>query len=446
MDNKNEFKSRWGFILACVGSAVGMANVWGFPYKLGSNGGGAFLIAYLIFIFIFSYAGLSSEYAIGRRAKTGTLGSYEYAWNSRGLAPIGRVVGWIPLIGSICIAIGYAVIVSYVFKALVDSLTGTLMNIDAGAWFESFAFKNYSVIPYHFIIILITGSTVLLGAKSIERTNKILMPLFFILFVILAIRVFLLPGAVNGYKFLFLPDWKLLLNPMTWVWAMGQAFFSLSVTGSGMIVYGSYLSRDENIVGSAKSTALFDTIAALVAALVMIPAAFAFGLDPGGGPGLLFVTLPTVLQNVPSGRIFAVILYVAVVFAGITSLQNMFEVVIESLLYKFKNVKRTSLVILLCVVTFAIGAFMEPIADTSGAILGGWGKWMDLVSIYVIPIGASIGAISWFWVLKKDELLDEVNCGANSTYGNLWHNIGKFLYVPLAVILCVIALYYKIAF
>lgn len=222
------FMSRWGFILASVGSAVGMANVWGFPNKMGTNGGGAFLLIYLFFIFIFSYVGLPSEFALGRRSKTGTLGSYKNAWSTRGEAAgkAGGLLGWLPLAGSLCIAIGYAIIVSYVLKALVSSVAGTLMTVDAGSWFESFSMTPYSVIPYHIIVVVGTLLTLLLGAKSIEKTNKIMMPLFFIIFVILAIRVALLPGSGEGYQFMFTPRWEELKDPFVWVWAMGQAFFS----------------------------------------------------------------------------------------------------------------------------------------------------------------------------------------------------------------------------
>lgn len=433
-----KFKSKWGFILACVGSAVGMANVWGFPYKLGENGGFAFLLPYLVFIVLFGYVGLSAEYAVGRRARTGTVGAYRMAWKSGGKEGIGKVVGWIPLAGSMCIAIGYAVIISYVLKGLTASLTGEIMTIDPGPWFDSFALQEFSVVPFHLIVVVGSLLTLILGAESIEKTNKVMMPLFFILFIVMAIRVALLPGAFEGYKFLFVPKWGKLADPMVWVAAMGQAFFSLSVTGSGMIVYGAYLPDDADIIDGAKNTALFDTIAAMVAALVMIPATFAYGLDPAGGPGLLFVTLPTILQEMPGGRIFAIILFTAVLFGGISSIQNMFEVVLESLMNRFKNLKRLPGIILMGVICFGIGVFMNPIYK--------WGPWMDLVSIYIIPIGATIGAISWFWIMKKEDLLEEVNMGAAKHVGDTWHNLGKYLYVPFATILCIVALTMQIAF
>ncbi|EJP75983.1 sodium-dependent transporter [Campylobacter sp. FOBRC14] len=436
--DKRSFSSRWAFIIACVGSAVGMANVWGFPYKLGTNGGGAFLIIYIFFVALFSYAGLSAEYAIGRRAKTGTLGSYEYAWKSRNLGIIGKIIGWLPLAGSLCIAIGYAVIIAYVLKALVQAISGSLMIENTDTWFESFALTPYSVLPYHFIVVAGTLITLFFGAKSIEKTNKIMMPLFFILFTILAIRVATLDGAFEGYKFLFTADFGKLEDPMVWISAMGQAFFSLSITGSGMIVYGAYLSKKEDIVNSAKNTAIFDTLAAMVAALVMIPAVFAYNMDPATGPGLLFVTLPKILQGMVGGQIFAVILFTAVIFGGITSLQNMFEAVAESLMHKFPRLSRTWTLVLLCAICFGVGAHMEDITS--------WGPWMDFVSIYIIPIGAVIGAVSWFWVIKRDEILDEINMGAGKIYDSFWYNIGRFLYVPLALLLCIIALNMHISF
>jgi len=437
---KAMFSGRWGFILSAVGSAVGMANVWGFPAKMGANGGGAFLVAYLIFVALFSVVGLSAEYAIGRRSRTGTLGSYRGAWATKGekMGKTGGLVGWLPLAGSMCIAIGYAVIIAYVLKAFFHSVTGELMAVDTGAWFESFSGTEYSVIPFHIIVVVGTLLTLLLGAKSIEKSNKIMMPVFFIIFVVLAVRVAFLPGAAEGYQFMFTPRWEELKDPMVWVWAMGQAFFSLSVTGSGMIVYGAYLSDEEDVVHVATRTAVFDTVAAMVAALVIIPACFAYDLDVGAGPALLFVTLPRILQDIPFGQVFAVILYTAMVFAGVSSLQNMFEAVGESLETRFPKLNRKMVLVLLGVICLGFGINMEPIAK--------WGPWMDIVSIYIIPIGATLGAVSWFWIMRKDDLLSEINKGSPRSYGNLWYSAGRWLYVPCALILCCVALFMKVAF
>ena len=440
MSQKQTKFSRWGFILSAVGSAVGMANVWGFPAKMGANGGGAFLVAYLIFVALFCMVGLSAEYAMGRRARTGTLGAYRNAWATRGekMGKGGSLLGWLPLAGSMCIAIGYAVIVSYVLKAFCQSVTGELMHVETGVWFDSFSGTHYSVIPFHIIVVVGTLLTLLLGAKSIEKSNKVMMPVFFIIFVVLAIRVAFLPGAAAGYKFMFTANWSKLRDPMTWIWAMGQAFFSLSVTGSGMIVYGAYLDDKEDVVKLGIRTAIFDTIAALVAALVIIPACFAYGLDVGAGPSLLFVTLPRILQDIPLGQVFAIILYTAMVFAGVSSLQNMFEAVGESLQNRFPKLSRKIVLVILAVVCLGFGINMEPIFK--------WGPWMDIVSIYIIPIGATLGAVSWFWIMKKDALMGEINKGTVKPHGKAWYYAGRYLYVGCALILCMVALFMKIAF
>lgn len=433
----NKFNSKLGFILTAVGSAVGMANVWGFPYKF-QQGGLVFLLFYLIFVSLFSYVGLSSEFAAGRYAETGTLGAYYNSFKSKNKDNfIGKNIGYIPLLGSLLIAVGYAVIIAYVCKALFDSLTGELMTVDTSVWFDSFSNKEYSVVIFHFLIILVTLITCIGGASTIEKSNKIMMPTFFVLFVILAIRILTLDGAIEGYKYMFRFD-RNTLNINTIVQAMGQAFFSLSVTGSGMIVCGAYLSKDEDIVSSSKTTGLLDTIAALIASCVIIPAIMVFNMDQAGGPGLLFQVLPTILQNIFLGRLFAIILYLAVILAGISSLQNMFEVVAESLINRFPKIKRSIALVIIGIFVFGIGVNLEMISQ--------WGPFMDIISIYIIPIGASIGAVTWFYVLGKDKLLGEINQGSSKKYGDSWYKIGKYIYTPIAIILCLIALVFKVSF
>lgn len=433
----NKFNSKIGFILTAVGSAVGMANVWGFPYKF-QQGGLVFFLAYLLFIVIFSYVGLSSEFAVGRLAGTGTLGAYYKSFKSKNKdTVVGKYIGFIPLLGSLLIAVGYAVIVSYISKALLDSLTGSLMHADTTNWFDSFSQKPYSVVGFHFAIIVITLITCIGGARTIEKSNKFMMPTFFVLFVILAIKILTLDGAIEGYKYMFRYDSEA-LNINTIVQAMGQAFFSLSVTGSGMIVCGAYLSKDEDIVSSSKMTGLLDTIAALLSSCVIIPAIMVYKMDQAGGPGLLFQVLPTILQDMFLGRLFAIILYLAVILAGISSLQNMFEVVAESLMNRYPKIKRNLALVLIGIFVFGLGVNMEMISQ--------WGPFMDIISIYIIPIGASIGAVTWFYVLAKDKLIGEINQGSEKKYGDKWYKIGKYIYTPIAIILCVIALIFKVSF
>lgn len=430
-----KFSSRLGLILSAVGSAVGMANIWGFPYKF-QEGGLVFLLFYILFAGIFSYVGLSSEFAVGRMAKTGTLGAYDHAFKSKN-KNIGRFIGYIPLIGTFLIAVGYSIIVAYVLKGFVDSLTGEIFRKSSEIWFDSFANKGNSVLIYHITIIIVTILTCIGGARSIEKTNKIMMPTFFVLFLILALKVLSLPNSVEGYKYMFTYRSEH-MNMQTIVYAMGQAFFSLSITGSGMIVVGAYIDKKEDLVHSSVQTGILDTLAGLIASFVIIPAISVFNMTGVGGPSLLFVTLPTILANIRFGRIFAIILYLAVVFAGISSLQNMFEVIAESMTHRFEKLTRKTVFISLGLLVFLLGINLETIDS--------FGPYMDIVSIYIIPIGASIGAITWFYVLQKDKLLAEINLSAKRNYGQKWYKIGKYVYVPIALTITILALVFKISF
>ena len=252
-----KFGSRLGFILASVGSAVGMGNIWMFPYRVGQYGGAAFLIVYFGFILLFGLVGLSGEFAFGRLTGTGPIGSYGYALKTRGKKG-GALLGAIPLIGSLGIAIGYAIIVGWVLRYLFGSLSGVMMGMEAEVYFSQ-ATGHFGSVPWHFMVVAITMAVLVGGVlKGIEKVNRIMMPAFFILFIIIAVRVFFLDGALAGYEYLLIPRWELLLKPETWVMAMGQAFFSLSITGSGMIIYGSYLDKKEDIPKAAMTTALLD--------------------------------------------------------------------------------------------------------------------------------------------------------------------------------------------
>lgn len=425
------FHSSLGFVLACVGSAVGMGNIWMFPYRVGQYGGAAFLIPYLIFVAIFGTVGLSAEFAIGRRAGTGTLGAYRYCWESRKKGKVGAVLGWIPLLGSLGIAIGYAIIVGWVVRSLWSSLSGEILNVDAAEFFSAMQ-QDFSSIPWHLIVIILAAVILMFGATSgIEKVNKVMMPAFFVLFAVIAVRVAFLPGALEGYKFLFVPRWEYLLKADTWVMAMGQAFFSLSITGSGMIVYGTYLNKSENIPKASVRTAIFDTMAAMISALAIMPAVFSFGIEPNSGPPLIFITLPSIFQQIPMGRILAVFFFLSVVFAGITSLINMFEAVSESWQTKFKLPRKLA-VSLCAAITFAVGIFIE--AEPK------MGKWMDFITILVVPFGALLGAISIYYVLGYKEIRKELEEGRENPMPRWFGALAKYVYVPLAVIVFILGI------
>ncbi len=427
------FGSSIGFVLACVGSAVGMGNIWMFPYRLGQYGGGAFLVPYILFIVLFGLVGLSAEFAIGRRAGTGTLGAYEYCWNKIGKGKLGYILAWIPLMGSLGIAIGYAVIVGWVVRSLAGSLTGAIITTDAAAYFSQ-ATGNFGSIPWHVLVIATAAGILMFGAtKGIEKINKVMMPAFFVLFAILAIRVAFLPGAVEGYKFLFTPDWGELLKVDTWVMAMGQAFFSLSITGSGMIVYGTYLSKTEDIPKASIRTAFFDTVAAMMAALAIMPAVFAFNIEPNAGPPLMFITLPNIFRQMPMGQFFSALFFLSVAFAGITSLINMFEAVSESWQTRFK-LPRKAAVALCGGLALLVGIFLEAEPKV--------GSWMDFITIIVVPFGAVLGAVSIYYILGYKEIEKELEEGRNKSVGAYFGPLAKYVYVPLSVIVFILGILY----
>lgn len=427
------FQSNLGFVLACVGSAVGMGNIWMFPYRLGQYGGGAFLVPYLLFIILFGLVGLSAEFAIGRRVGTGTLGAYEYCFERIRKGKLGYVLGWIPLLGSLGIAIGYAIIVGWVVRSLFGSLSGAIFTMEASVYFSQ-ATGEFGSLFWHVLVILSAGGILMFGAtKGIEKINKILMPAFFMLFVILALWVAFLPGAGEGYRFLLVPDWSHLASVDTWVMAMGQAFFSLSITGSGMIVYGTYLSKKEDIPKASLKTAFFDTIAAVLAALVIMPSVFAYGIEPNAGPSLLFITLPKVFAQMPAGRVFAVLFFLSVAFAGIASLINMFEAVCESWQTRFRLPRKAS-VALCSGVALGVGIFLESEPRV--------GSWMDFITIIVVPFGAVLGAISIYYILGFGEIKKEMETGRMKPLGGYFGKIAKYIYVPLVVIVFVLGLLY----
>lgn len=434
---REEFRTRLGFIVACIGSAVGMGNIWMFPYRTGKFGGAAFLIPYFIFVILLGFSGVIGEMAFGRGVKAGPLGAFssamEMRFGEKGKKR-GKLIGMIPVIGSLGIAIGYSVVVGWFLKYLFTALTGQLTKVeDMGSFFGSLA-VNFGSIGWQMLGLGLTFLIMILGVtKGIEKMNKLMMPVFFVFFIILLVRVTTLPNALDGYRYLFVPNWEQLGNIKTWVYALGQAFFSLSLAGSGTIVYGSYLKKDIDVVGCAKNVAFFDTCAALLAGMVVIPAVFAFQLDVASGPPLMFITLPAVFQQMPLGGLFAIIFFVAVLFAAITSLMNLFETPIEALQQQF-SLSRGWAVGIIAVISAAVGIFIES-GDAVGA-------WMDAVSIYIIPLGALLAGIMFFWVCPKGYARKQVELGASKPLGKWFEPVTKYVFVGITLIVYVLGIFF----
>ncbi len=432
VSGRDSFSSRFGFVMACIGSAVGMANIWLFPYRLGQFGGAAFLIPYILFLLIGVW-GVMGEMSFGRAMGTGPLGAFKKAFAMRGWRG-GELVGFIPVLGALGIAVGYAVVVGWILRFVVGSLTGSMLAAEnSGAYFGEIAGPLGSV-SWHLLALGLTFVVMILGvSRGIERVNKVMMPTFFVLFLVLAMRVFTLPGSTEGYRYLFVPTWAALADPKTWIYALGQAFFSLSLAGSGTLVYGSYLSKKEDVVSSARNVALFDTLAALLSAVVVIPAVFAFGLDISAGPALLFITMPNVFKMMPLGDLFGVIFFVAVFFAGISSLMNLLEAPVEALQQRFR-LSRPIAITIVAAISVAVGLILQ-----DGDKLG---TWMDIVSIYLIPLGALLAALIFFWVCGPKFVRTEMERGHHGQLTPLFEFLTRYLFCGTTLVVYILGIVY----
>ncbi len=435
---REAFRSRWGFILACIGSAVGMGNIWMFPSRVSMYGGGSFLIPYFIFVVLIASTGVIGEMSFGRATRSGPIGAFGAACETRGKRKVGETLGLIPTLGSMALAIGYTVVMGWILKYMVGTFTGaTLAPTDMDGFGAAFggmasAFGNNlwqcaALALAVFVLILGVG-------KGIERVNKILMPLLFFMFVGLGVYVAFQPGAVNGYKEIFRVDPAALADPKTWIFALGQAFFSLSVAGNGTLIYGSYLSDKEDVPKSARSVAFFDTLAAMLAALVIIPA-MAVGLagTQGGslveqsGPGLMFVALPNLFKSMPGGEWVAIVFFVAVMFAGVTSLINLYEAPIATLQERFRLGRLPAA----CIIG-GIGLIVSVL------IQGIVSDWMDIVSIFICPLGAGLAGIMFFWVAGKKFVEKAVNTGREKPIGGWFYPLAKYGFCGIAVLVLIV--------
>lgn len=440
---RDGFRSKWGFILACIGSAVGMGNIWMFPQRVSKYGGGTFLIPYFLFVFLIASSGVIGEMGFGRATRSGPIGAFGKAFESRRLnRRTGEGLGLIPVLGSLALAIGYSVVVGWIVKYTFGAFSGATLNppmVDVegtmtggvpafGAAFGGIAtaFGNNMWLWIGLVaafIILIAGI-----GKGIEKANEIMMPLFFFLFLGLAVYLAFQPGAADGYKYIFsfsIDGWK---DPVVWIYAMGQAFFSLSIAGNGTLIYGSYLGDGEDIVDSARNVALYDTLAAMLAAFVIIPAMATTGakLD-AGGPGLMFIFLPNLFNGMPGGHIIVIVFFVAVLFAGMTSLINLFEAPIATLqeVFGLDRVKAT----------LTIGGFGIIVATLIQGIIE---PWMNAVSIYVCPLGAAMAGIIFFWIYGEKKVKEELEKGRSKPVPGWIIPLSKYVYCALALLVLII--------
>lgn len=434
MKKRDSFNNKWGFILACIGSAVGMGNIWMFPTRVSMYGGGSYLIPYFIFVALIGFIGVIGEMSFGRATKSGPVDAFGYACETKNKRKLGEAIGFIPVLGALAMAIGYTVVMGWILKYMIGAFTGkTLASADTEGFAASFgsmasAFGN----NVWQIVALVIGIIILMFGvgRGIEKANKIMMPVFFILFAVLGIYVAFQPGAIEGYKYIFRVDPKAFADPKTWIFALGQAFFSLSVAGNGTLIYGSYLSDNEDIPAAAGRVALFDTIAALLAALVIIPAMATTGAQLNqGGPGLMFIFLPALFKSMPGGYIVAIIFFVAVFMAGLSSLINLYEAPIATIQEKLHLGRKASCAII-AVIALVVSICIQ------GIVSG----WMDILSIYICPLGAGLAGIMFFWVCGKKYVETQVNTGRDKKLTDKFYPICKYIFCPICFLVLILGI------
>ena len=428
---RDSWGSKWGFILACIGSAVGMGNIWLFPARVSAYGGATFLLPYFLFVILIASTGVIGEMSFGRAARSGPIHAFGFATKQRwGTEQPGKLLGFIPVVGSLALAIGYSVVVGWIFKYLCLALTGRLAAMtELGQFAETFNATAASNPVWQTLGMLVTVAIMAFGVgKGIEKANKVMMPLFFALFVLLAVYIFRLDGVPEAYRYIFVLDPKGLLDPMVWVYALGQAFFSLSIAGNGTLIYGSYLSKDSDVPADARMVALFDTLAAMLAALVIIPAmAVAGEALTGGGPGLMFIFLPNVLRLIPGGSVILVIFFLAVVSAALSSLVNLFEAPTATLQELF-HLSRPAAVGIIGAVGVAVGLIIAPNVS----------PWMDVCSTYICPLGAMLAAVMFFWVCRKEFVLEQVNLARRKPLGGWFYPLAKYFFCGVTILVLIL--------
>lgn len=430
---RENFSGKFGFVISCVGAALGLGNIWLFSYRLGQYGGAAFLIPYFLFVFILGTTGLMTEFAFGRRFKAGSYTGILKSFKSKSLKG-GKFFGVLPPLGLIGVFIFYSIVIGWILKYFFLSITGEISSIEPTTYFSLFTGSNETIF-WFLLSILLTLIIVCLGiGKGIEKANKIILPLLILIFLILTIRSLTLPNSIEGVKYLLIPRWENLFKLDTWVMALGQAFFTVSLNGCGMVVYGSYINETFDIPSSAVQTAIFDTLAALLASLMIMPAVFSYGLSPSSGPSLLFITLPKIFQGMNFGVLLSSLFFLSIIFAAISSSVNMLEGPVESFMSLFKS-NRVKTSISISLISFLCGI---PLTLN----MNYFDNFSNIITIVISPLCALLVALVFYYVVGEEEVLKEINIGTKSPLGRWFIPLGKYVFILVTILVIILGILY----
>lgn len=437
-NNRGSWSSRFGFLMAAVGSAVGLGNLWKFPYLAGENGGGAFVLVYIGLVILLGFTLMLAEMTIGRHANSDAYGSYNKIKKGWGF------VGGFGILSGFLILSYYSVVGGWVMKYIVASFTGT--GTDKAAFFGNFISSPVEPLVYHLIFMGLTAIIVIRGISGgIEKAAKFLMPALFVLLVVTVIRSVTLDGAMEGIKYFVTPNFSEITLKVV-IAALGQVFFSLSLGMGIMVTYGSYLRKDEDLEKDAFIIPSLDSLVAILAGFAILPAVFALGFKPGEGPGLMFITLPAVFENMPLGSIFGALFFILVFFAALSSSISLMEVTVAFGIDKLKWSRKTSVIIFTTLMfIIGIGASLS---------MGEWSDflipWIDgksygifdfldvLTSYYLLPLGGLLGALFIGFVWGVPNAVKEIKIGSKFVTEKLWSILIKFV-VPILVFLILLS-------
>lgn len=434
-NERANFGSKLGIILATAGSAVGLGNVWRFPYMAGEHGGAAFILIYIGCVLLLGIPCIVSEFLIGRSAAANTAGAYRKLSNGKPWV----LVGYLGVLTGFLIAGYYAVVSGWCLQYMCASVAGSLDGSPEffASYFEAFEKDPVMPVLWTVAFILLTYFIVVRGVQSgIEKASKLLMPVLFILLIVVVVASCLLPGASKGISFLLNPDFSA-VNSEMFLGALGQAFFSLSIGMGCLCTYASYFTKQTNLVNSAVQISVIDTVVAILAGLMIFPAAFSVGISPDSGPSLVFVTLPNVFQQAFSavpfvGRLVAFGFYTLLALAALTSIISMFETGVAFIQEDFNTSRKRAALI--------IAAACSVIGISCSMSLGNWDflkigdrSLFDMFDFFtgqiMLPAGGFFTCLFVGWYLSRKVIKDELtNYGTlNDKYTKIYIFFMKYL-------------------
>ncbi|MGG0409672.1 sodium-dependent transporter [Peribacillus simplex] len=438
MSKQDQWTSKLGFILAAAGSAIGLGAIWKLPYMTGGNGGGVFFLLFIIFTLLIGAPILIAEFTIGRNAQKDAISAYKHIAPGKPWA----LIGYGGVVASIILLSFFSVVGGWIISYLARSFTGSLSNLtqeEYGNFFNKIISNPYETVIAQLLFMVFTIWVVQGGvSKGIEKANKYMMPSLFILFIILLIRSLTLDGAMEGVKFFLKPDFSALTGE-TILLALGQSFFALSVGVSVMVTYASYLSKKEDITKSAFSVVGLNIFISLLAGLVIFPAVFALGFSPSSGPGLVFVVLPAVFNEMALGGIFMFIFFILLLFATLTTAFSILEIVVAAMI-KGDAAKRKKASWIAGITVFLIGI---PSALSFGVLsdvkifnLSIFDFADYLTSNIALPVGALFISLFIGYQMKRIEVQKEFESGADPgrSLFKLWYFLIRYI-VPIMIIL-----------